>query len=449
MTATQTSTGTTRRGKAPAVPVDTYADFLAAKTRTAPTFGHEIAQEEINPILHTWQADIVQWAVKQGRAALWADTGLGKTFMQIEWARLSAERSLIVAPLAVCRQTEREAQKLGIDVRYVRTGVEADGPGIWITNYEMTPHFDPRTFGAVALDESSVLKDVTTKTRDRMIAEFAPVPRRLACTATPAPNDTAELANHAEFLGVSTQREMLSSYFLHDQDGWRVKGHARTPMFRWMSTWAIAIRRPSDMGYDDKGYDLPALNIRPHLLPVDVVPDGQFFATALGGVAGRAKIRRATLAARVARVADLVLAEPDEPWLLWCGLNDEAEALKARLPGAINVTGTWTPEAKAEALLGFADSDFPILITKPSIAAFGLNWQHCARMAFVGLNDSYEAYYQAIRRCWRYGQTRPVDVHIVLSDLEGQIAENVMRKEREAASTANELITQMSIARAA
>lgn len=426
-----------------------YAAFLAAKTRRVGDLGHEIDAGDVNATLHDWQNELVRWAVKRGRAALWADTGLGKTFMQLEWARLSGERSLIVAPLAVCAQTVREAAKLGIDATYVRDGADAKGPGVWVTNYEMTPHFDPTTLDAVVLDESSVLKDVTTKTRDRMIAEFATVPYRLACTATPAPNDTAELCNHAEFLGVATRREMLSTYFLHDQDGWRVKGHAREPLFRWMSGWATAMRRPSDLGYPDDGYNLPALHVVPHLLDVDDTPEDQLFATDLGGVGGRAAIRRQTLDARCGRAADLVAGSPDEPWLLWCGLNDEANTLARVIPDSTNVHGGWSPEDKAQAMLDFADGKIRRLICKPSIAAFGLNWQHCSRMAFVGLSDSYESYYQAIRRCWRYGQTKPVYAHVILSNLEGQIAVNVARKERAAAATTDSLITAMTQARSA
>jgi len=236
---------------------------------------------------------------------------------------------------------------------------------------------------------------------------------------------------------------MLAAYFIHDQDGWRLKGHARRPMYRWMSSWAVAIRRPSDMGYDDAGYDLPGLNIVSHLLDVDATPEYQLFATDLGGVGGRAKIRKQTMQARCEAAAQLVANEPHEPWLLWCGLNDEANLLAKLIPGAVNVHGGWTPEEKAKALLGFADGDIQIMVTKPSMAAFGLNWQHCARMAFVGLSDSYEAYYQSIRRCYRYGQTRVVDAHIILSELEGQIALNVARKEREAARITQSLVNEM------
>lgn len=420
-----------------------YAEFLAAKARASGEHGHRISPDQVHPSLHEWQRAIVAWAVRVGRAALWADTGLGKTRMQLEWARLSAPTALVVAPLAVCAQTVREAAAVGIEARYVRSGADVDGPGIWVTNYEMVDRFDPAVFGAVVLDESSILKDVTSKTRDLLIALFAAVPYRLACTATPAPNDVSELANHAEFLGVATRREMLSTYFVHDADGWRPKGHARAPMFRWMSSWAVALRRPSDVGYGDDGYRLPGLEIVPDLVPAEIEAEGQLFVTDLGGVGGRAKIRRQTLGPRCARAAELVAAEPDEPWLLWCGLNDEADRLAALIPGAVNVHGSMSPDDKAAALLAFADGRIQHLITKPGIAAWGLNWQHCARMAFVGLSDSYEAYYQAIRRCYRYGQTRVVRAHIVLSEPEGQIAANVRRKERDAARTVAELVAAM------
>lgn len=421
-----------------------YAEFLAAKVRRVHPAGPDVHPSDVHPRLYPWQAQLVAWSARTGRAALWADTGLGKTLMQLEWARLVTPadgRALLVAPLAVCQQTIREAALLDLDVRYARA--DDKQPGLVITNYEMTEKFDPAGFDAVVLDESSILKDVTSKTRDRLIAQFGRTRHRLACTATPAPNDVAELANHAEFLGAATRRDMLSSYFVHDQDGWRAKRHARGPMFAWMASWAAAIRRPSDLGYPDDGFALPPLSIVPEILAVDVAPEGQLFATDLGGVGGRAKIRRATLAARCGRAAALVAQEPDEAWLLWCGLNDEARALADAIPGAVNVHGSMTPEEKAELLLAFADGQIRYLITKPSIAALGLNWQHCARMSFVGLSDSYEQYYQAIRRCWRYGQTRPVRAHIVLSELEAQIAGNVQRKEAEASRFTAELVEAM------
>ena len=425
-----------------------YAEFLASKSAGVDKIGPTFTPGDVHEYLHEWQRELVTWAATTGRAAIWADTGLGKTLMQLEWARLTAGdgTALIVAPLAVCEQTSREARKIGIDARYIRSD-EDMGPGIWITNYEMVQHFAASKLDAVVLDEASILKQSDGKTRTMLIKHFAPVRYRLSCTATPAPNDPEELTNQAEFLGVSTRVNMLAAYFIHDSDGWRLKGHARHPLYRWMSSWAVAIRRPSDMGYSDEGYDLPGLNIVPHLLDVDIQPEDQLFATDLGGVGGRAKIRKQTLAARCERAAELVAAEPDEPWLLWCGLNDEADMLAKLIPGAVNVHGGWSPEEKAKALLGFADGDIRVLVTKQSLAAFGLNWQHCARMAFVGLSDSYEAYYQAIRRCYRYGQTRVVDAHIVLSQLEGQIALNVARKEREAAHITSSLVAEMHATR--
>lgn len=429
----------------------TYAEFLARKTQGAKDSGIRIDRSEIHPMLHDWQKEIVQWACQKGRAAIWADTGLGKTLMQIEWARLMAtdyaERALIIAPLAVCQQTIREAAKIGVEVVYARDTFEASDKGITITNYERVRAFESWMFKAVVLDESSILKDVTAKTRDLLIEWAKAIEYRLCCTATPAPNDHAELCNHAEFLGAATRREMLATYFIHDDEGWRVKGHARKPLYRWMSGWAMAITKPSDLGYPDDDYILPPLTITPHFLEVNQAPPDRLFATDLGGVGGRFKIRRETLAARVGKTIELVESEPDEPWLLWCGLNDEAYALTKAIPGAVNVHGTLTAEEKAEKLLAFADGDIRYLVTKPSIAAFGLNWQHCARMAFVGLSDSYETYYQSIRRCWRYGQTKPVEVHLILSALEGQIAENVQRKEREAARVTAGLVAEMKEAR--
>lgn len=422
-----------------------YSSFLREKTqrRHRPSTAGDSTM--VNPILHEWQRMIVAKAVGGRREAVWADTGLGKSFMQVEVARLSTPpggRGLIVAPLAVCKQTIREAAKLGVDLTYRRA--DGDWRGLSITNFEMVDRFDARTLDAVALDEASILKDVTSKTRDRMIAHFAPTPARSEYTATPSPNDVVELANHAEFLGIATRREMLATYFVHDATGYRVKGHARGPMYGWMATWATAIRRPSDLGFSDAGYDLPPLTIVDEIVDAHIeAPPDQLFAFDLGGVTGRAKIRRETLAARTARAAELVEAEPGEPWLLWCGLNEEAQTLARDIPGAVNVHGAMAPEEKAELLLAFADGEIRTLITKPSIAAMGLNWPHCARMAFVGLSDSYEAYYQAARRCWRYGQSREVRAHVIVSEVEAQIPENVRRKEREHKQMTDELIAGM------
>lgn len=420
-----------------------YADFLAAKRGTVPEFGFPCTEDDLPASLFGFQRHMTAWAVRKGRAALFADTGLGKTRMQLAWAdRMTAVngRALILAPLAVAEQTIREAGRMGLDLAYAADGQEVHGR-LTITNYDRLHLFDPSVFAAVVLDESSVLKDVTTKTRDALIDAFRDTPYRLCCTATPAPNDLTELANHAEFLGIATRRNMLSTYFITDlQRGWRVRGHAEEAMWQWVAGWAMACRTPSDLGYDDTGYDLPPLHLHPHLLPVNDAPEGELFAVDLGGVTGRAKVRRETLSARVGRAVDLVNAETGEPWLIWCGLNAEADALAAAIPGAVNVDGGMSREDKARALLGFADGDVQTLITKSSVAGWGMNWQHCARMAFVGLGDSYEAYYQCIRRCYRYGQTQPVDVHIILSQLESQIASNVARKEATARTALDQLI---------
>lgn len=421
-----------------------YADFIARRKARAVHPGPIVAAADLHPSLKPFQSDLVIWAARVGRAAIWADTGLGKTRMQLEWARVVSDTALIVTPLAVAEQTVDEAAAIGIDARYVRSGAEADAPGIYVTNYEMVDRFDPSIFRAVVLDESSILKQSDGKTRTKLIETFADVPFRLACSATPAPNDPEELTNQAEFLGQMTRTNMLAAYFVHDQDGWRLKGHAYQPMIEWMSSWAVAIRRPSDMGYADEGYTLPGLEILPELVPVEIEPEAnELFAVTIGGVSGRSRVRRESLDARVQRVLQIVTAEPDEPWLLWCGLNDEADALTAAIPGAVNVHGSLSADEKARLLRGFSRGEIRVLVTKPSIASMGLNWQHCARMAFVGLSDSYEAYYQCMRRCYRYGQSRVVRAHIVLSEIEEQIAANVWRKEKSANQIVDGLVAHL------
>jgi superfamily II DNA or RNA helicase len=419
-----------------------YDEFLQRKQRRHHAQGPDVPLSAIHPLLHDWQAAIVRWACRQGRAAIFADCGLGKTFMQIEWARLVADRSMIIAPLSVARQTVREATKLGVPVRYVRHAEDVGDAGIHITNYEMADEFDPADFDAVVLDESSILKNYAGATRNALVEQWQHVSHRLACTATPAPNDVAELTNHAEFLGVMSRNEMLSAYFVHDDDGWRLKGHAVDPMFAWMAQWAVAVRKPSDLGYSDAGYDLPPLTIRSEVVEVEHSPEGQLFATDLGGIGGRHVVRRSTLAARVRRAAELANGTSDQ-WIIWCGLNDEASSVAAVVDGAVNVEGSWSADDKAEALEAFQDGAVRVLVTKPSIAGFGMNFQNAHRMIFVGLNDSYEAYYQAIRRCWRFGQSDPVDAHVVVSALEQQIVENVRRKEAEGAVTTDRLVRHM------
>lgn len=426
-----------------------YAEFLSRKHVRVETPGRDVASNDVHPMLHPWQNELVRWAVRTSRAAIWADTGMGKTVMQLEWARLSAYRgALVVAPLAVCQQTVREAAKLGIVARYVRDGTEVTQTEVSVTNYERLQNFQPALFDAVVLDESSILKQSTGATRTMLIDWARDIPHRLACSATPAPNDPEELTNQAAWIGRMTRSHMLAAYFIHDQDGWRLKGHARRPMMTWMAQWAVALTRPSDVGGDDSGYVLPGLDVVSEIVRAEIEVDGQLFATEIGGVTGRAEIRRKTLVARVDRAAKLVANDP-VPWILWCGLNSEADALTAAIPGAVNVHGSMDADEKARLLLAFADGEFDVLVTKPSIASQGLNYQHCSRMAFVGLGDSYEQYYQAIRRCYRYGQTKVVRAHVIVSDLESQIAANVARKEKQASQITIELVAEMRRVRTA
>jgi DNA modification methylase len=419
-----------------------YSAFLETKRAIVRTAGIDVPESAINPMLFPFQRDLTRWALRKGRAALFANTGLGKTFMQVEWARLLTEeipdgRVLLVAPLSVARQTVREAAKLGVDVRYSRDG-SAAGP-ITIANYEMLEHFDPSNYEGVVLDESSILKSLDGKTRQRLTEMFASTPYRLCCTATPAPNDIAEIANHAEFLGIRTRVEMLAEFFVHDDEGWRLKGHAERDFYRWLASWGMSVRKPSDLGYPDDGYDLPPLDIAPVFVDAEYRPEGMLFSVGLKGIGDRSRVRKQTLAERVSAAAELVAEAPGQ-WIMWCGLNDEADALAAAIPDAVNVQGSDTPERKSEMLESFQDGGFRVLVTKPRIAGYGLNLQNCHQMAFVGLSDSWEQYYQSIRRCWRFGQTEPVTVRIVLSEAEQDIYHNVMRKESEATSMAESLV---------
>jgi DNA modification methylase/superfamily II DNA or RNA helicase len=417
-----------------------YHEFRATKQPTVAPVGRTVAPADIHPAAKDHQRAIIAWAVRQGRAAIFADTGLGKTLMLLEWARLISTRAaLIIAPLSVARQTVREGERWGVPVRYVRGAGEVDGPGLYVTNYELVQHFDPAAFDAVVLDESSILKALDGKTRQRLTALFAETPYRLCCTATPAPNDIAEIGNHAEFLGILRAVEMKGAYFVHDDDGYRLRGHAKEPFYRWLASWAMSIRRPSDLGFDDTGYILPALTVSPLWVSVDYVPDGQLFFTGLDGIQGRTKVRRSTLADRVVAAAALVNADT-ETWIVWCGLNEESDALAKAIPGAVVVEGNMSPEEKAARLEAFQDGQHRVLITKGKIAGFGMNFQHCARQVFVGLSDSWELYYQCIRRSWRFGQGREVRAWIVLSEHEEAIYANVMRKEGEAQAMSESLI---------
>lgn len=417
--------------------MEDYLRFLAEKRVTFHADGIRVPDDALGDYLFPFQRDLVRWALRKGRAAIFADTGLGKTRMQLEWARLIGERTLILAPLTVARQTVAEGRKIGIHVHYTRSGSDLID-GINITNYEMLDHFDAAAFGAVVLDESSILKSLDGKTRQKLTRMFAGTRFRLCCTATPAPNDISEIANHAEFLGIMTRAEMLATFFVHDDQGWRLKGHAVEPFYRWLASWGMSVRKPSDLGYADEGYVLPELRIRPEIVDAPP-PPGQLFWGDLQGIQDRHRVRRLTLQARVQRAADLINGDGDQ-WIAWVGLNDEGRELHRMVPDSVLVEGHQSPDEKAAAIEAFQDGKVRVLITKPRIAGFGMNMQNAHKMVFVGLGDSYEQYYQCIRRCWRYGQQYPVDVYIVLSEPEREIYENVLRKEAEHKELADNLI---------
>lgn len=416
-----------------------YAEFLASKAPVVEVAG--IEPGPVNELLFPFQRDIVTWALRKGRAAIFADCGLGKSFMQIEWAR-QVGRVLIVAPLAVGAQTMAEGKRLGVDIRAVARP-DSD-PGISITNYEKLSHFVGAEYDGIVLDESSILKSFDGKTRTLLIEEFSRIPRRLCCTATPAPNDITELANHAEFLGAMPRVEMLATYFVHGEgDDWRLKRHAADAFWRWVAKWAVYIRRPSDLGYDDAGFELPSLSVTDDVVSSDWKPEGMLVATGVGGVGSRAKVRKYTLGARVAKTAEIIRASTGQ-WLVWCGLNDEGRQLARALgDDAVLIEGNDSEASKIEGEREWRSGHRRVLITKPSIFGWGMNWQHCHQMLFLGIGDSYEQYYQAIRRCWRFGQTQPVDVRVVVSSVEGEIAANVRRKEADAADMADGVVRAM------
>lgn len=419
-----------------------YTEFLKSKRLVVPSAGRQVSAREIHPKLFDFQRDITRWALRKGRAAIFADCGLGKTLMQLEWARLVGGRALIVAPLSVARQTVGEAAKLGLEAHYTRSGDDLT-KGINITNYEMVERFDASDFASVVLDESSILKGLDGKTRRRVTEMFAETPYRLCCTATPAPNDIAEIANHAEFLGIMTRAEMLAAFFVHDDKGWRLKGHAREGFFRWLASWGMSIRKPSDLGYSDEGFILPDLDIRADFVRAENAPEGQLFWGALHGLSDRIAARRATIRERVQRAAELINSN-NEQWIAWVGLNNEGRLLAQLVPDSVLQEGADSPDKKLGDIEAFQDGRVRVLVTKPRIAGFGMNLQNCANMVFVGLGDSYEQYYQCVRRCWRFGQTKPVTAHIVLTDMEAEIRENVLRKEAQAAEMTAELLANVS-----
>lgn len=415
-----------------------YISFLKNKSFSTIESGFDVKDSEINENLFDFQVVILQWALRIGKTAIFADCGLGKTLIQLEWARLVNEKInkpiLIVAPLAVSYQTKREAEKFNVcEVKICKDNSDVS-KGVNITNYERLGKFDLSIFSGIVLDESSILKDHSGATRNRIIDDCHGIPYKLACTATPAPNDYMELGNHAEFLNVMSRVEMLAMYFIHDSADtakWRLKGHVRNNLFwDWMSHWAVMLTKPSDLGFDDNGFVLPELKIQEHFIESErTAKDGLLLIEEARGLLGRRSARRKSLGERVGIAIDLINSSKNEnQWLVWCDLNDESGSLAKGINDAVEVAGRHSSEYKEKSILDFSDNKIRCLVTKPSIAGHGMNWQNCSDMVFVGLSDSYEAFYQAVRRCWRFGQKNPVNVHIVLSDREGSVLKNIIRK---------------------
>lgn len=405
-----------------------YEEFLNNKRFVLESSGFDIDVSVLNPKLFQYEKDVVRWALKKGKACIFSDCGTGKTAMQLEWAQKVHKHTngmiLILAPLAVAEQTKREGEKFGIDVKVCEKQDDCVN-GINITNYEKLDRFVANKFVGIVLDESSILKSYSGKVRTSIINNFHEVPYKLACTATPAPNDYMELGNHSEFCGVMTRAEMLSMFFVHDggqTSKWRLKGHAEDVFWQWLATFSVFIDNPKNIGYDMEGFDLPKLNVN------EIVVDGDSPIFEALTLSERRQARKDSLELRCEKAAELVNSS-DEQWLVWCDLNDESSRLHELINESVEVRGSDKPEHKGKSMLAFSDGKIKALVTKPSIAGFGMNWQNCHNMIFTGLSDSYEQFYQAVRRCWRFGQEYPVNVYIIISAREGCVKENIERKQ--------------------
>lgn len=421
-----------------------YEKFIERKRRAEKPTGH--SPGELNEHLFDFQHAIVSWAVRRGRAAIFADTGLGKTLMQLSWADEVVSHTngivYVLAPLAVSEQTIEQGRTFGIEVK--RADRMPSEPGIYITNYERMDAIDFSKLAGIVLDESSILKSHDGKTRTALIDNCQDVQYRLSCTATPSPNDFVELGNQCEFLGVMSRTEMLATYFVNDTGDtgtWRLKGWGASKFWEWMGTWAVVLRNPSDIGFDGSRYNLPEPVYTEHV--VEAKFTGDLFAKPALSMTERRQAQRDSIQARCEALAKVVNADTSEPWLIWCHLNDEAELLQSLILGSVNVQGSDSPESKTKNMMDFSHGQRRVLISKGKIAGFGMNWQHCARMAFVGMDDSFEKFYQCVRRCYRFGQTRQVQVHIFVAESEGQIMLNIKRKEADHQAMSANMIEHM------
>jgi DNA modification methylase len=421
-----------------------YSDFIKTKIKYKSFFGFEYKNK--SEILFDFQSDIVNWACKIGRAAIFADCGLGKTLMQLEWAKNIDGNVLFVAPLAVTSQTIKEAKdKLNLNLEYHRQ--QPEKVKYVITNYEMLENFDADYFDGIVLDESSILKSFAGKFRNSIIEKFKNTKYKLCCTATPSPNDFMELGNHSEFLGYNDYIDMLSMYFIHDAgetQKWKIKGHAEDEFWRWVCSWAVMLQKPSDLGYVDGNFILPEIEYHKISIETNKKIDGFLFQMEAQTLQERNRARSETTEDRCNIAADIV-NKKDGPFLVWCNLNKESELLNRLIKDSKEIKGSDDLEYKKNTMQDFSNKKLKRLITKPSIAGFGMNWQHCNNMAFVGLSDSYEQFYQAVRRCWRFGQKKKVNCYIITADIEGEVVKNIERKNADAEKMAKEMIKHMSI----
>lgn len=386
----------------------------------------------IHPALYDFQAASVKWALAKGRACIFAGTGLGKTLMQAECARHLPGKRLIISPLAVAPQTIREArEKLDQEITRIHHGSDVSGDGVYIANYQRLDSIRAVNWDAVILDESSILKSHDGAYRQLITESFARTPYRFAMTATPAPNDHMELGTHAEFVGAASRMEMLATYFMHDggeTSKWRLKRHAQRDFWQWVASWALCYASPSDIGFDGSSFVLPAINIIEHTVDTEYGGSDSLFGDAANATSLHGVLRE-SLEDRIACVKEIVADNHDESWIVWCNSNAEQDAIIKALPGIASVRGNDSEDAKEDRLLGFADGKYQMLVTKPTIAGFGMNWQHCSKVIFAGLTYSFEQFYQAVRRCWRYGQTRPVDCHVVVAESEAHVRAAVAFKQ--------------------
>lgn len=408
-----------------------YSEFLESKKEKPILSG--FSTEEVNKNLFDYQSAIVKWALRKGRCALFEDTGLGKTIQQLSWAeqvvKHTGENVLILAPLAVAKQTAKESKKFGIDCYLCNEQSEVK-KGINITNYEKIHKFDTDTFVGVVLDESSIIKNYTGKTTIDFIERFKYTPYKLCCTATPSPNDFTEIGTTAEFLGIMTMGEMLSTYFINDIStgiGWRLKRHAVNDFFRWIATWSMMIKDPSDIGYDGSKFNLPKLNIETIIIESER-DESSLFVELAETLTERREARKLSLKERIAATKKIV--EDTEQCLVWCDYNYESEELAKTINQSVEVKGSDKPSFKENSMIGFSEGSVKYLISKPSICGFGMNWQNCHNMVFCGLSDSYEQFYQAIRRCYRFGQTKEVNVYVIISEKEMNVLNNIKNKQK-------------------